>query len=57
VPLVCVNMGSTSHPEYHGGGLLPSGLDKTIQVTMSTRHCNLNLTKTNSNIDTTVRVS
>jgi hypothetical protein len=30
LPLACVNLGSLGHPEYHGGGLLPSPLDKTV---------------------------
>jgi hypothetical protein len=36
LPLACVNLGSLGHPEYHGGGLLPSPLDKTVQVTTPT---------------------
>jgi hypothetical protein len=36
MPLGCLNLGSLSHPEYHGGGLLPSPLDKTIQVVTPT---------------------
>jgi hypothetical protein len=36
MPLGCLNLGSLNHPEYHGGGLLPSPLDKTIQVSTPT---------------------
>jgi hypothetical protein len=36
MPLECINLGSLCHPEYHGGGLLPSSIEKTIQVTMPT---------------------
>jgi hypothetical protein len=36
MPLEYVNLGSSSHPEYHGGGLLPRSLDKTVQVTTPT---------------------
>jgi hypothetical protein len=31
-----VNLGSDSHLEYHGGGLLPAPLDKSVQVTTPT---------------------
>jgi hypothetical protein len=34
--LDCVNLGSGSHPEYHGGGLLPGMLDKLVQVSTPT---------------------
>jgi hypothetical protein len=35
MPLGCINLGTTtSHPEYHGGGLLPDSLDRSIQVTV-----------------------
>jgi hypothetical protein len=36
LPLECGSLGSSSHREYHGGGLLPSSLDKTVQVTTPT---------------------
>jgi hypothetical protein len=36
LPLDCVNLGSDSHPEYHGGGLLPGMLDKSVQVSTPT---------------------
>jgi hypothetical protein len=30
--LSCVNLGTESHPFYHGGGLLPAYLDKRVRV-------------------------
>jgi hypothetical protein len=36
LPLDCVHLGSDSHPEYHGGGLLPGMLDKPVQVSTPT---------------------
>jgi hypothetical protein len=36
VPLERVSLGSNSHPEYHGGGLLSASLEKFVQVVMPT---------------------
>ena len=35
LPLSCLNLGSASHPEFHGGGLLPATLDKSVQASNS----------------------
>jgi hypothetical protein len=36
IPLECRNLGSETHPEYHGGGLLPGVLDKSVQIVTPT---------------------
>jgi hypothetical protein len=36
LPLSCLNLGSASHPEYHGDGLLPATVDKSVQVSTPT---------------------
>jgi hypothetical protein len=36
IPLQCRNLGSETHPVYHGGGLLPDVLDKSVQIVTPT---------------------